>query len=189
VKGGRWNAKGERWNAKGERWNVKGEKGYNTLGNYPVYIISMIFLFMFQGCIRDMDRQPSIRPFEETRQSFPEGTISINDDDEISKDIDYNTMQNPFPKSEEIEEPGKTFYGFYCSHCHGNKADGESPVGQSLGVHPENLLDSKIQSKNDGDLFYIITFGENAMPSLKTTVKPDERWLIIHHLRLLKESN
>jgi len=180
--------KSGRWNAKSERWNMKGEKRSINAGMNLILLILSVFSLFVLSCIRDMDRQPSIRPFEETRQSFPEGTISTGDDDEISKETDYNTLQNPFPKSGEVEEQGKTFYGFYCSHCHGDKADGESPVGQSLGVHPENLLDSKIQSKSDGELFYIITFGENAMPSLKTTVKPDERWLIIHHLRLLKES-
>ena len=140
-------------------------------------------LFIFLNCVRDMDRQPSVRPFEETRQIFPENTVPSGEIAVISKDTDYNKLRNPIQSNDATIKKGEIVYGRYCRHCHGKKANGESPVGQSLGVHPENLLSNDIQSKSDGKLFYIITFGEEAMPSLKETVRPDERWLIIHYLR------
>jgi len=163
------------------------ETSYTSFFKYCTYFFCAVMVFMTSGCIRDMDKQPSVRPFEETLQEFPADIISIHERQEIDRGSDYNTLSNPYERNDDSETEGRLLYNRYCSHCHGVRADGESPVGQSLGVHPENLLSSKIQSKSDGELYYIVTFGEEAMPLLKETVQPGERWLIIHHLRLLKE--
>ena len=153
---------------------------------YINFLFAVLLLFNI-NCIRDMSEQPSIRPFESTNQNFPKNNVAIDEIIEISEDIDTEYLKNPFQKNRRTIEKGKIYYEYYCLHCHGEKADGESIVGQSLEVKPYDLTSDEIQSFSDGELFYIITFGEGDMPSLKETVRQEERWLVINYLRTFKK--
>lgn len=152
-----------------------------------ILILFVSSLILFLNCIRNMNEQPSIRPFESPIQQFPEKSMSKTESPEIKKDINPINLKNPFQKTDESVRQGRIYYEYYCRHCHGENADGESPVGQSLSIHPKNLTDKNIQSKSDGELFYIITYGKNGMPSLKETVEQERRWLIINYLRTFEK--
>jgi hypothetical protein len=52
---------------------------------------------------------------------------------------------------------------------------------------PTNLTRSYVQGQNDGELFIKISFGFRRHPPLGTTVAADDRWAIIHFLRLIAE--
>lgn len=81
---------------------------------------------------------------------------------------------------------GKTLYGIYCGHCHGEKGDGQGILVQRekfLGI--PNYADREI---TEGSIFHVITYGRNLMGSHASQVTPLERWQITQYvLELRKE--
>lgn len=55
---------------------------------------------------------------------------------------------------------GKEIYYRYCHFCHGQKGQGDGPVGIALTPHPADFVnDAKRMSKTDEELFKSITEG------------------------------
>jgi hypothetical protein len=96
-------------------------------------------------------------------------------------------VANPLPVTKKVLETGKQRYDTYCSPCHGyyGKSDsrlrGQFPVPPSL--HSEKLLKWK-----DANIYHVITNGQNVMPSYERQISRDDRWAIIHYIRVLQRS-
>ncbi len=105
---------------------------------------------------------------------------------------------NPVPPSPEALQKGRALYQRHCASCHGPKGKGDG-VGVSLLVgktdrRPADLTDPKVQGAlSDGEIFWKVANGlmEGAvvvMPAYASEIpKPDDRWILIHFLRTLRE--
>jgi mono/diheme cytochrome c family protein len=88
---------------------------------------------------------------------------------------------NPIAWSEEVVKEGKVLYERFCIHCHGEKGDGQGTViTNSNGKYPPPPAYKK--DMPSGEMFYIITYGKNAMGSHASQVNPMERWKIVHYI-------
>jgi len=94
---------------------------------------------------------------------------------------------NPLPVTQKVLDLGKKKYDIYCSPCHGNHGKGDSRLRGQFPV-PPTLLSEKVTNWKDANIYHVITNGQNTMPSYASSVSRDERWAIIHYLRVLQRS-
>lgn len=96
-------------------------------------------------------------------------------------------LTNPVAVDEKILETGKENYKIFCSNCHGltGKGDGYLYTSKLFPAKPTSLVEAYVQSKPDGEIFYVITYGSisGLMGPHGTQIQPDERWGIIHYIR------
>lgn len=75
-----------------------------------------------------------------------------------------------------------------CAICHGQKLDGNGPLYKDgsgpYTSKPATLAgDAKIAALADGEMFYTITYGKNAMGSYASQITTKQRWMIIDYIR------
>ena len=98
---------------------------------------------------------------------------------------------NPFPRSKEVLMHGKQLFNVYCIVCHGQYGEGDglvaakTPWPRPLFPRPPTLQSDKIRDYKDGQIFHIISMGQNLMPSYAEKLDNDERWAIVHYVRAL----
>ncbi len=94
-------------------------------------------------------------------------------------------LSNPLPASEANLARGLQAYETYCQICHGPTGEGDGaiidPFPNPPVFHAENAM-----NLSDGQLFHIISRGQGIMPSYAAQVRRDDRWRVIHHVRLLQ---
>lgn len=96
-------------------------------------------------------------------------------------------LANPLPLTPEVLKKGKTMYDTYCSPCHGNYGKGDSRLNGQF-PNPPTLHSGKSRNWADGNIFHVITNGQNVMPSYSKQISKDDRWAIIHYFRALQRS-
>ncbi len=83
-------------------------------------------------------------------------------------------------------EAGKKIYISTCSQCHGEKGKGNGLLALSLNPHPANHTSKVFQQQKDGEIFYKIITGRNAMPPFRTTLSENEIWNVVNFIRTLE---
>jgi cytochrome c5 len=73
---------------------------------------------------------------------------------------------------------GQQVYTIFCSHCHGEKGDGQGYLftSKKYPYQPGNLLSDKIRNNPEGEIFHVITVGFGVMPPHGYMIRPDDRW-------------
>lgn len=96
-------------------------------------------------------------------------------------------LVNPLVASKEVLAKGQDKFNTFCSPCHGYFGKGDSRLRGQFPA-PPSLLSEKVRNYKDGDIYHIITEGQNIMPSYAKQILREERWAIIHYLRALQRS-
>lgn len=96
-------------------------------------------------------------------------------------------LTNPLLPSKENLEKGKKKFLTFCSPCHGNFADGDSRLNGQF-PNPPTLHSKKVRDWQDGNIYHVITNGQNIMPSYASQITPEERWAIINYIRVLQRA-
>lgn len=84
-------------------------------------------------------------------------------------------------------ESGKQLYIQFCSHCHGEKGDGNGILMQRekiLGI-PGYGAD-RLPDITPGSIYHVIMYGKNSMGSHASQLNYDERWKIIKYVWKLR---
>ena len=98
---------------------------------------------------------------------------------------------NPLPRTKDVLQNGQKLFNVYCIVCHGQYGEGDGLVvamkdwPRPLYPRPPSLQSEKIRDYKDGQIFHVISMGQNLMPSYAEKLNADERWSIIHYLRAL----
>ena len=160
-----------------------------STGSYPVDVFTM------------MHYQQSYKSQEPPRLTPREGAVPFTEESEPLRSIEPASLEealatvNPVPRTSETEDQGRRIFIRNCSMCHGLNGRGESPVADAfrqLNVSsvPANFTTAGSVSPNnpnDGLAFWTITNGVNNMPSFRYLLTQEERWTVIHYLRVLAE--
>ena len=94
-------------------------------------------------------------------------------------------LVNPVERTEEALARGEKMFQIYCTPCHGARGLGDGPMIPAFSK-PPSFLDERARSLPDGQLFHIITRGQNKMGSYAAQITPEDRWKVIHFVRSLQ---
>jgi len=92
------------------------------------------------------------------------------------------------PEDREAANRGKFVYQTFCLTCHGAGGRGDGPVAMRGFPPPPSLLDQKTVDMRDGQMFHVVTFGQQNMPGYSVQCPPDDRWKAITYIRALQEA-
>lgn len=119
----------------------------------------------------------------------PAGTLAINQVPYPYKKetlaADVPKAPNKLPVSREVVLRGQLMFNTYCIVCHGPKGLGDGFVVPKF-PQPPSLQSEKIRNYADSQIFHVITVGQNTMNSYAPQIREDDRWSIIHYIRVLQ---
>lgn len=127
-------------------------------------------------------------------ESTVPGTIRIGDELPYTLPNDSTgyrlsaTVENPLLDMSIMEMPeAKRIYQVNCAICHGDKATGNGPLGESgkIGGIANLTLPIYVEMK-DGTMFHSITYGKGVMGSYASQLDRRERWMVINYIRSLQ---
>jgi hypothetical protein len=98
-----------------------------------------------------------------------------------------SNLVNPVPLTTSSLERGREKFDTFCRPCHGVRADGRMTLTSAF-PKPPTLHSNKVREWTDGQMFHVITTGQNAMPQYASQIGVDDRWRIIHYVRTLQRS-
>jgi hypothetical protein len=92
----------------------------------------------------------------------------------------------PFSTSQDFLMRGQERFNIFCSVCHGYGGRGDG-VAKGLGLSTVvSLLDDRVASQPDGQLYGTITAGKNTMGAYGPVIGVEDRWAIVSYLRVLQ---
>jgi mono/diheme cytochrome c family protein len=93
-------------------------------------------------------------------------------------------LLNPLLPEAAVLARGERAYLVHCSACHGRDGDaGRAAMAPYLGGIP-SLRGPGALHLCDGEIFHFISAGKGRMPDLRAQLAPDERWAVVHFLRV-----
>ncbi len=97
-------------------------------------------------------------------------------------------LPNPLPRDARVLALGRSKYETFCAVCHGPLGDGVPTLTSAYGAKPANLQSRTVREYPDGVIFHVITRGKNAMPGYAWALTEEERWAVVHYVRVLERA-
>jgi mono/diheme cytochrome c family protein len=91
--------------------------------------------------------------------------------------------KNPVDKAIGVKL-GQALFQENCVICHGKAGKGDGEAAAAMNPRPKSLADKAVQAQSDGELFWKISEGRDAMPGWKS-LPEKERWSLVHYVRNL----
>jgi len=123
------------------------------------------------------------------REDMPAFPITIDKLGDTANYVAAKNVPNPLPALSAVDYLEATrLYLVNCGICHGEKLDGNGPLFNGgngpYSAAPKNLIADPIVSKMpDGQMFYVVTYGKNAMGSYASQLSTKQRWMVIHYVK------
>lgn len=96
-------------------------------------------------------------------------------------------LQNPFARDDALAiARGEQVYANFCATCHGAGGRGDGPVARRGVPPPPSLVTGRSLQRKDGQLFHILTYGQNNMASYASQISREDRWRVILYVRSLQ---
>lgn len=123
------------------------------------------------------------------REDMPAFPLAI---DKVGDTVNYvasKSIPNPLPALSAVDYlEAARLYLINCGICHGDKLDGNGPLYNGgngpYQAAPKNLIADPVVAKMpDGQMFYSVTYGKNAMGSYASQLSTKQRWMIIHYIK------
>ena len=153
------------------------------------------------GCGQDMERQPKLRPLQESSffadgqgsrppvpGTIPQGGLRLDDAMFRGRSGEAFTETFPFALGRKDLDRGRERYDIYCSPCHDRAGTGRGMIVQRGYRAPSSLHVDRLRQAPPGYLFDVVTRGFGAMPDYATEVPTRDRWLIVAYIRALQMS-
>ena len=93
-------------------------------------------------------------------------------------------LKNPLPFTDENLEEGQQLFEMFCIHCHGKTGQGDGSIVQREKFPPLPVKFSPGLNIPAGKMFHTITYGKGLMGSHASQLTQEERWKIIHYIRI-----
>jgi mono/diheme cytochrome c family protein len=159
-----------------------------STGTYPVDVFT------------EMHYQQSYRSQEPPRVMPAEGAVPFTDESEALRpaeppsQVEALTMANPVEASADNLVRGQQVFTRNCAVCHGISGTSDSFISvtfTSMSIKPPaNFAEAgsiTADGSSDGLAFWIISDGLGNMPAFRHLLSYEDRWGVIHYLRLLSE--
>lgn len=93
-------------------------------------------------------------------------------------------LENPFPKTRDVIQAGRSLFQMNCAKCHGEFGEGNGPMARHLPKPPTNLRAMAGQHP-DGDFFWKIQHGRGTMPAFKGKLSDEQIWKLVTYIQVL----
>ena len=119
----------------------------------------------------------------------PAGTVPIDYTPfpQPSDVVGMDHLVDPLPVTPAVLATGRKLFNTYCIVCHGARADGLGYIVPHM-TQPPPLIAGAPLLFTDGRIFSIITSGQGNMPSYQNLLQTEQRWAIIHYVRVLQRA-
>lgn len=97
-------------------------------------------------------------------------------------------LVNPLPLDQPIAARGRRVYENHCLVCHGNVGNGDALLSKAYGAKPGNLVANAVRARPDGYIYGVMMLGKNSMPSYAADIDENDRWAVVHYVRVLQRS-
>ena len=95
-------------------------------------------------------------------------------------------MKNPVPRTPAALAAARDTFNDRCVNCHGETGKGDGPDAMMYTPKPADLSDAHMMGMmSDGEIFYKISEGRNAMLAFKNLLTVEQRWQLVHYVRTL----
>lgn len=141
------------------------------------------------SCGPRMYDQPSLRTYKQQLPPMPSGTTPTKGRAVTLAFKASKVQKNPVAVTKTNIHNGRIFYGYYCLMCHGEKGDGNGPVGQSYTPKPTDLSSPAVTKLSDGQLYSAMLTGVGHEPVMIDTVLPNHRWTLVLYVRTLSKTS
>ena len=168
----------------------KNNPGYAYMGKHDMYYTKFYKAYS----------PNSILPNGQTNQAMPEGSVARGHmpfpypgsniaEKAVNQMKAGLELSNPVEVNELVIAEGKETFRIFCSDCHGieGKGDGHLYTAKLFPAKPTSLVENYVQSKPDGEIFYVITYGSisGLMGAHGYMIPTDDRWKLVHYIREL----
>lgn len=165
------------------------------------YILGFALMMVLSACgdrshpnftyMPDMAYSPAVKAQEVGGMRRPvEGTVPRGFEPypyDNQPELAGRRLHNPLRRTRANILHGKELYEATCIVCHGADGQGRGTVVPKF-PQPPTLHSDKVRDWTDGRIFHVITEGQNMMGSYATQFDPEERWAIIHYVRVLQRA-
>lgn len=157
-----------------------------------VFAAALLATALLAGCEkldRNMYDNPAFRPQEEPVRLPPPASVPTKGLEHTPRPgtAEAAVLKNPEKATDFSLLAGKELFGIYCTPCHGPSGKGDGPVARKFVPTPADISATGHGSHHpEGDLFAVVTHGENGMPPFRSDLTAKERWLVVAYLRTLK---
>ncbi|MCX5770858.1 MAG: cytochrome C [Candidatus Hydrogenedentes bacterium] len=129
--------------------------------------------------------QASLRSFDAPVPPMPPGVVQMPTPAPAPAPLTISgqTYQGQSPL--DAVKAGSTYYGYYCTYCHGENGDGNGPVGQSYVPKPSDLRTPQVQQLSDAGLLKAMLTGTGHEPVLNRIVPEEHRLPLVYYVRHL----
>jgi mono/diheme cytochrome c family protein len=168
----------------------KNNPGYAYMGKYDMYYSKFYKAYspnpiLPNGMTNQIPPEGSVArgkmPFP-----YPGGNIAEKAVNQTKAGLE---LINPIAVSEDVLAEGKETFRIFCSDCHGiqGKGDGHLYTAKLFPAKPTSLVESYVQNKPDGEIYYVITYGSisGLMGAHGYMIPSEDRWKLVHYLREL----
>ena len=132
--------------------------------------------------------QPHVRAFQAVMPPTPPGAVPLLEPvPPLPSPEEAKTLASTLQHTPENLARGKVYYQYYCTFCHGERGDGNGPVGESYVPVPSDLRAAKVQAYTDGQLLHAMLAGAGHDPVRNQTVRPQHRWYLVLYVRSFKQ--
>jgi len=115
-----------------------------------------------------MKEQPHLLPYQDSTCLAPEGSVPVEGSGAWPEaDSPIATRSVPLTAA-----AGRVYYGYYCEFCHGEKGDGNGPVGESYVPRPADLRTEAIRRFSDSALVKAMLNGPGHTVERNGTLHP-----------------
>lgn len=134
-----------------------------------------------QGSVFFADAHGMQRPVEGTvARGYPPYLVGTLED--------AAALVNPLPRTRAVLQTGRHAWNDHCAVCHGALGNGVPTLTSAYGATPANLQAQTFRDYPDGKIYHAIMVGKNAMPSYAADLPEEERWAVVHYVRVLQRA-
>lgn len=148
-----------------------------------MFLIGAAITLCLTSCGPRMYDQPSVRTYSREMPAMPQGATPTTGRSVTLASKEAVLGGRPLPATKSNIRDGRIYYGYYCLMCHGEKGDGNGPVGQSYIPKPTDLTSPAVAALSDGQLYHRMLTGIGHDPVMIDTVLPDHRRPLILYVR------
>jgi mono/diheme cytochrome c family protein len=168
----------------------KNNPGYDYMGSHDMYYTKFYKAYSPNNILADSMTNQLPAEGTVSREStyfpYPGSTIAEKAVNQAKAGIE---VKNPVPVTDKTLANGKEHFTIFCSDCHGfeGKGDGYLYTSKLFPAKPTPLVENFVQSKPDGEIYYVITYGSvsGLMGAHGSQIQPYDRWCIVNYIREL----